>query len=103
MHRPRDVVSDGEMVEHVPDEHAHTVIWKERQARHGEPRPHVEAAVWTPVWRLGVGGLPCVPPGEDADRVPGLELDPAFAENVVQFPAVHGRVLRHMGYAPMPW
>src|SRR5262249_33655636 len=37
----------------------------------------------------------------DADRVSWLELDAALAENVIQLPAVNGRVLRHMGYAPM--
>src|SRR2546425_4861665 len=39
--------------------------------------------------------LPRLPPAGDADRVPGLERDPALGQDVLQLPPVHGRLLRH--------
>src|SRR3989454_8933285 len=39
VHGPRDVVADGLMVEHVPDEHAHVVVPQEGQARDVEAGP----------------------------------------------------------------
>src|SRR3972149_2430834 len=45
--------------------------------------------------------LPRLAPRVDADRVAGLERDPALDQDVLQLPAVHRRVLRHARHAPV--
>ena len=55
------------------------------------------------VWPLGILRLPRLAPGVDADRVAGLERDPALGEDVVELPAVNGPIVRHAGYAAVPW
>src|SRR6266849_2766674 len=58
VHRPRDVVADGLMVEHVPDQHAHVVVPQEGQARDVEPGPGEGRAEGPAIGRLGIGALP---------------------------------------------
>src|SRR6267143_1369140 len=100
---PRDVVADRQVGEHVPDEHAHVVVAQERQAGHVQSRPLLLRRVDRAAVRsLRILRLPCLTPGVDADRVAGLELDPALGEDVVELPAVDGSIVRDTGYAAVP-
>src|SRR3989304_3079020 len=61
--------------------------------------PRARRAEGPAVGALGVLRLPRLAAAVDADRVAGLERDPALDEDVLQLPAVHGRVLRHARHA----
>src|SRR6266849_3412993 len=74
---PRNVVADGLMIEHVPDEHAHVVVPQEGQARDVEPGPGQGRAEGPAIGRLGIGALPRLASRVDADGVARLEGDAA--------------------------
>ena len=96
MHGPGDVVADGQVVQHVPDQHAHVVVAEERQTRHVQPRPLLRRGPEGPaVRRLRIRRVPRLAPRVDADRVTGLEPDAPLAQDVLQLPAVDGSLLRH--------
>src|SRR5262245_6020040 len=100
--RPRDVVADRQVVEHVPSEHAHVVVAQERQAGYVEPGTLLLRRIErTTVRALRILRLPRLPSGVDADGVARLELDPPLGEDVVELPAVHGCVVRHARRAAM--
>src|SRR2546426_2686925 len=51
---PRDVVADGLMIEHVPDQHAHVVVPQEGQARDVKSRPGQGRAEGPAIRGLGI-------------------------------------------------
>ena len=102
MDAPRDVVPDGEVVEHIPDEHADVVVAQERQTGDVQARTLLSPRPERPaVGSVGVRGLPGLPAGVDADGVPRLQGHPVRRQDVLELPAVHGRLLGHAGDPPM--
>ena len=96
MHRPGNVVADRQVVQHVPDEHAHVVVSQELEAGDVQPGPLRGTGPERPaVGLLAVRLLPGLASRIDADRVARLERDPARPRDVIELPAVHGPVPGH--------
>ena len=75
------------MVEHVPDQHAHIVVAKERQTRHVQARALERSGTErAAVGLVGIRGLPRLPAGVDADGVTGLEPDSPGPQDVAMKP-----------------
>ena len=77
VHRPGDVVAHRQVIQHVPDEHAHVVVPQELEAGDVQAGPLVGAEPeGAPVGPLRVRGLPGLATRVDADRVARLERSP---------------------------
>src|SRR5262249_33058238 len=81
----------------------HIVIAQEWQAGDVKARTLLLGGrEWAAVRPLRILGLPRLAPGIDADRVAGLEPNPALGQDVVELPAVHRPVVRHARHAAVP-
>src|SRR5262245_44027866 len=103
MHRPRDVVADRQMIEHVPDQHAHVVVPQKLETRNVQSRAlHGSRPERPSIRPIAVGRLPRLPTGIDADRVARPEGDAARPRDVLELPAMYRPLLGHRRHPTMP-